>query len=110
MHQLQTRPLFRIRKQHVDAGQFDDDPAGLALKHDRFGLLSMANTGPNTNSAHFSILISPAPHLDGLYTIFGELVTGEHVAMAINAVSRGKPQNTAGPEEEVLIVDSGQVR
>ena len=43
------------------------------------GLLSMANMGPNTNTAHFSIMMGPAPHLDGHYTIFGQAVTGFEV-------------------------------
>lgn len=43
------------------------------------GLLSMANTGPNTNTAHFSIMIGPSPHLNGKYTIFGEVVNGFEV-------------------------------
>jgi cyclophilin family peptidyl-prolyl cis-trans isomerase len=34
----------------------------------------MANMGPNTNTAHFSIMMNPAPHLDGHYTIFGQVV------------------------------------
>eukprot|EP00892_Ulva_mutabilis_P000604 jgi/Ulvmu1/10544/UM064_0082.1 len=99
-----------VEIESVFGGQFDDDAGGLALKHDRFGLLSMANSGPNTNTAHFSIVIAPAPHLDGHYTIFGELVSGEDVALAINNVSLGKPNQTAGVEEEVLITDSGQIR
>lgn len=35
----------------------------------------MANMGPNTNTAHFSIMMGPAHHLDGHYTIFGEVVS-----------------------------------
>eukprot|EP00899_Mesostigma_viride_P006836 jgi/Mesvir1/16153/Mv08424-RA.1 len=88
---------------------FDDDPGGLKLKHDRPGLLSMANIGPNTNGAHFSIVVAPAPHLDGHYTIFGELVSGMDVAYKINALAKGKPQNTAGIEEDAWITDSGQL-
>lgn len=37
------------------------------------GLLSMANAGPDSNTSHFSIVLSPAPHLDGHYVIFGEV-------------------------------------
>ena len=43
------------------------------------GLLSMANGGPNTNGGHFSTIMGPAHHLDGSYTIFGEVVTGYEV-------------------------------
>eukprot|EP00983_Pelagomonas_calceolata_P050405 1141960-Pelagomonas_calceolata.AAC.3 len=39
------------------------------------GLLSMANRGPDTNGNHFSILMSPAPHLNTHYTVFGEVVS-----------------------------------
>jgi len=52
----------------------------------------------------------PAHHLDGQHVIFGELVSGWHVAEAINAVSRGKPDNTAGTEEDAVIADCGQHR
>lgn len=41
-------------------------------RHDRPGLLCMANRGPNTNGAQFFITDDAAPHLDGGYTIFGE--------------------------------------
>lgn len=40
----------------------------------------MANAGPDTNTSHFSILMGPAPHLDGHYTIFGEVVEGFEVS------------------------------
>ena len=93
----------------VYGGFFKDDAGGLALKHDRPGLLSMANRGPDTNGSHFSILVAAAPHLDGKYTIFGELVSGWHVAEAINALARGKPDNTAGEAEGAQITDSGQL-
>lgn len=68
-------------------GTFDDDKGGLQLKHDRPGLLSVANAGPNTNTGHFSIVMAPAPHLDGSYVIFGEVVSGLEHAWAINALA-----------------------
>lgn len=43
-----------------------------SLKHDRGGLLCMANRGPNTNEAQFFITEAAAAHLDTSYTIFGE--------------------------------------
>ncbi len=44
------------------------------LRHDRGGLLSMANAGPNTNGSQFFVTEVPTPHLDGRHAIFGELV------------------------------------
>jgi peptidyl-prolyl isomerase D len=41
----------------------------------------MANNGPDSNTAHFSILMAPAPHLDGKNVIFGEVVSGFDVSM-----------------------------
>lgn len=117
---LQGAFFYRIIDQFIDqsgagtesvfGGHFADDPGGLALKHDRPGLLSMANTGPDTNGSHFSIVVAPAPHLDGHYTIFGELVTGWDVAERINQLARGKPDNTAGRDAGAKITDSGQIR
>ena len=93
----------------LGAGQFDDDLGGLALKHDRRGLLSMANMGPNTNTSHFSIMAAPAPHLNAKYTIFGEVVAGIDVVMAVNKLAAGKPDNHAGAEAGAQIVDAGQL-
>ena len=52
----------------VYGGYFKDDEGGLALKHNRKGLISMANIGEDTNSSHFSIIMSPSPHLVCLST------------------------------------------
>ncbi len=82
-------PFYRIIDQFIDqagidtdsvfGGTFKDDYRGLRMKHDKKGLLSMANAGPNTNTAHFSIMMGPAPHLNGFYTVFGQAVTGFEV-------------------------------
>lgn len=57
-------------------------------KFDRPGLLGMASWGPGTAQTQFFITLAPARDLDGLHTIFGELVEGLDVAKAIAAVPR----------------------
>jgi peptidyl-prolyl cis-trans isomerase A (cyclophilin A) len=61
-------------------------------KHDRPGLLCMANRGPNTNGAQFFVTDAAAPHLDGNYTIFGECTPVDVVhAIAATPVFRERP-------------------
>ncbi len=49
------------------------------LQFDRPGLLAMANRGPDTNGGQFFITYAPTPHLNGLHTIFGEVIEGAEV-------------------------------
>ncbi len=63
-------------------------------RHDRPGLLCMANRGPNTNGAQFFITDDAAPHLDGGYTIFGECSPLETIhKIASVEVVRDRPKN-----------------
>jgi peptidylprolyl isomerase len=83
--------------------KFEDE--NFNLKHDRSGLLSMANAGPNTNGSQFFITTTVTPWLDGKHVVFGRLLEGQALLQAMEA--RGS--RSGNPSAAVVIEDCGVV-
>ncbi len=74
------------------------------LKFDKPGMVAMANSGPDTNGSQFFITYAPVAHLDGSYTIFGQVLDGLDVAEKLTP--RDPSQGTAlQPGDKILSVD-----
>ena len=79
--------------------QFDGELSP-KVKHDRPGMLSMANAGPGTDGSQFFLTFVPTPWLDGKHTIFGEVIEGLDVLAKLE--SHGSKQ---GSTTKVMTID-----
>ena len=84
--------------------KFEDE--NFELKHERKGMLSMANAGPNTNGSQFFITTTRTSHLDGKHVVFGKVVRGIGVVRSIEHVTTGDAEC---PTSDVMIVDCGEI-
>ncbi|RXI07189.1 hypothetical protein DVH24_026325 [Malus domestica] len=84
--------------------KFEDE--NFDIKHERKGMLSMANKGPDTNGSQFFITTTRTSHLDGKHVAFGKVVKGMGVVRSVEHVNT---KDGDLPIQEVVIADCGQL-
>uniref|UniRef100_A0A2P2HWI9 Peptidyl-prolyl cis-trans isomerase n=1 Tax=Hirondellea gigas TaxID=1518452 RepID=A0A2P2HWI9_9CRUS len=76
------------------------------LRHDKPGLLSMANSGPNTNGSQFFLTTGECHWLDNAHVVFGRVTDGMDVVRAIEALG----SSSGKPSKKVVIVDCNELK
>ena len=86
----------------IYGAKFSDE--NLLLKHNKRGILSMANSGPNTNGSQFFITFDKTPHLDEKHVVFGEMIEGYDVLDKLEKIPTNENDE---PKPLVYILNSG---
>ncbi|MEE8518322.1 MAG: peptidylprolyl isomerase [Dehalococcoidia bacterium] len=88
-----------------DAGYKFADEFDTTLRHDKPGILSMANSGPNTNGSQFFLTHAPTPHLNDLHTVFGQVVGGMDVLLGLTVRDPGQNPSFKGDALLTISID-----
>jgi peptidyl-prolyl cis-trans isomerase-like 1 len=80
----------------IYGGKFEDE-ISRNLKHTGGGIVSMANSGPNTNGSQFFITLKSTPWLDGKHTILGRIYSGMGVVQRMGMVATDKGDKPKNP-------------
>lgn len=86
----------------IYGAKFEDE--NFTLKHEGPGILSMANSGPNSNGSQFFICTAKTPWLDGRHVVFGKVIEGLEVVRQMDELGR----RNGTPSKKVVIADCGQ--
>jgi cyclophilin family peptidyl-prolyl cis-trans isomerase len=103
-------PLLQLRNNNNNNGgnngkMFDDENV-TGTHHDQAGIVSMANSGKNTNKSQFFITLKATPHLNGKHVAFGKVVSGMQSVMKMLSVERDGRDRPV-PMQRVVICDCG---
>ena len=85
--------------------KFNDE--GIWLPHTHKGVLSMANSGPNTNGSQFFVCYGATPHLNGKHTIYGRCIAGWDIC---EQAEKGEMGAQDKPVADVEIADCGELK
>lgn len=123
MSSIEQRSIFHrvIKEFIIQGGDFENangtggesiygksfDDKNFQMKHERKGMLYMANAGPNTNGFQFFIVTNRTPHLDGKHVLFGKVLKGMGIVRSLE--HQPTDSSTDLPLNELRIVDCGEL-